>query len=261
MISVVIPVYNRPTLITRAINSVLDQNYKKFELIVVDDGSTDETPEVLKSFGEKIKVITTKNFGVSHARNQGIKSAIYPWISFIDSDDAWHEDKLKIQMDFHKLHLDILFSHTNEKWIRGDKEIKQKKHHKKPSGYCFDENLDFCKIAPSTVMIKKEIFEEIGYFDEELEVCEDYDMWLRVLKEHQVGLIEEILTTKYAQDNQLSMKYHSMDKQRVQALLKHKEKKSVKDEILKKVRVLEKGAIKHQNVDLIKYCEVITTNI
>jgi glycosyltransferase involved in cell wall biosynthesis len=257
LISVIIPVYNRPTLVKRAIESVLNQTLKAGEIIVIDDGSTDETLSVLKTFKEKIKVISQKNSGVSSARNSGIKLAKYPWITFLDSDDEWREDKLEKQLDFHKNSPHILFSHTHEEWVRDGKVIKQKKQHKKPHGYCFEENLEFCKIAPSTSMIDKSIFEKVGLFDESLEVCEDYDLWLRILKEYELGLVEEVLTTKYAGHEQLSFKYHSMDKFRIIALLKHCKNQLVESQIRKKSEILLKGAVKHKNFELIRFCEEV----
>ena len=253
-ISVIIPVYNRSSFIKRAIDSVLKQSLKNFELIVVDDGSSDDTPKILKRYKDSIKIITIKNSGVSTARNVGIKASSYEWICFLDSDDIWHEDKLKMQLNFHKLHPKILFSHTNEKWIRDNKEIKQKAIHKKPSGWCFEENLLFCKIAPSTAMVHKSLFEKVGLFDESLEVCEDYDLWLRILREYEVGLVEDVLTTKYAgHDDQLSTKHHSMDKFKIEALLKHSDLDIVKKEIHKKCNILINGAKKRGNLEVEKF--------
>ena len=257
MISVVIPVYNRPQLVKRAIESVLEQSLKVDEIIVVDDGSTDDTAIVLQSFDEKIKIITQKNNGVSSARNAGIKASKNRWVCFLDSDDIWHKEKLEQQLAFHKANPHILFSHTEEEWIRDGKRVKQKKQHKKPSGFCFEENLNLCKIAPSTVMIEKTLFDKVGYFDEALEVCEDYDMWLRLLNTFEVGLIGEVLTTKFAGDDQLSFKYHSMDKYRIVALLKHKNREVVKQEIEKKLEILLKGALKHGNRELIDVCKEV----
>jgi glycosyltransferase involved in cell wall biosynthesis len=258
LITVVIPVHNRPIFVKRAIESVLNQTFSLHEIIVVDDGSDDKTPDILKTFQDKIKIITQKNLGVSSARNAGIKSAKFNWICFLDSDDCWREDKLEKQLAFHKLHSHILFSHTNEEWIRDARVIKQKKQHKKPSGFCFEENLNFCKIAPSTVMIKKSIFEELGYFDESLEVCEDFDMWLRVLKMYEVGLVKEVVATKFAgHKNQLSFKHHSMNRYRILALLKHSLQQEVKKEIEIKLDILLLGAKKHQNDELIEFCESI----
>jgi glycosyltransferase involved in cell wall biosynthesis len=220
----------------------------------VDDGSNDDTPKILKRYKDSIKIITIKNSGVSTARNVGIKASLNEWICFLDSDDVWHEDKLKKQLDFHKLHPKILFSHTNEKWIRDNKEIKQKAIHKKPSGWCFKENLPFCKIAPSTAMVHKSLFEKVGLFDESLEVCEDYDLWLRILREYEVGLVEDVLTTKYAgHDDQLSTKHHSMDRFRIKALLKHSHLTEVKLEIEKKCNILINGAKKRGNLEVEKF--------
>lgn len=237
------------------------QSLKSTEIIIVDDGSDDDTLSVLQSFQDKIKLITQKNSGVSTARNAGIKATKNRWICFLDSDDIWHEKKLEQQIAFHRSNPHILFSHTHEEWIRDGKIVKQKKQHKKPSGFCFEENLNFCKIAPSTVMMDRKIFDKVGYFDASLEVCEDYDMWLRVLDTFEVGLIDNILTTKFAGHVQLSFKYHSMDRYRVQALLKHKESSVVKVEIEKKLEILLKGAIKHENKELIGFCELVLKNL
>jgi glycosyltransferase involved in cell wall biosynthesis len=262
LISVVIPVFNRERFIKRAIDSVLAQTLREFELIVVDDGSNDNTPLILKSYEDKIKVITTENRGVSHARNRGIEASKGSWVAFLDSDDEWHKDKLKLQREFHRKNGDILFSHTLERWIRDSKEIKQKKVHKKPSGYCFLENLPFCKIAPSTVMMHRGLFERVGMFDESLEVCEDYDLWLRVTKEFEVGLVEEVLTTKYAgHKDQLSIRHHSMDRYKIAALLKHKDRKEAKSEIVKKCEILIKGAKKRGNSEVTEYYERLLSSL
>ncbi len=251
MISVIIPVYNREGFIARSIESVLSQTLKPFEIIVVDDGSTDSTPDILRTYHDKIKVFSQDNGGVSKARNLGIKQARGKWICLLDSDDIWHPTKLAQQRAYHDSFPSIMISHTAEKWIRNEKEIKQKKAHKKPSSWCFEENLDFCKIAPSTIMIERSVFEKVGYFDEGLEVCEDYDLWLRVLKNYELGFVETVLTTKFAgHENQLSVKHHSMDTFRIQALLKHLDEKGVKEEIEKKATILIKGAQKHQNYEV-----------
>ena len=261
MISVVIPVYNRPILVKRAIESVLEQSLKADEIIVIDDGSDDDTLLVLETFNNKIKIITQKNSGVSSARNRGIKSAKNRWICFLDSDDVWHQKKLEQQLAFHEANPTILFSHTAEEWIRDGKVIKQKKQHKKPRGFCFEQNLNFCKIAPSTVMIDKSLFDKVGYFDESLEVCEDYDMWLRILKDFEVGLLDEVLTTKFAGHEQLSFKYHSMNRYRIEALKKHVNHPKVRVEIQKKSKILLKGAIKHENKEIVRFCEDVLRNL
>ena len=257
-ISVVIPTYNRANTILRALKSVLNQSYKADEIIVIDDGSSDETQEILKKFQDQIVLISQDNLGVSSARNRGIELCKNEWVAFLDSDDFWHKDKLKLQVEFHTKNRDILFSHTNELWIRDDKVINQKSHHKKPQGECFLENLNFCKIAPSSVMINKKILKDVGYFDQSLKVCEDYDLWLRVLYKYSVGLLHERLVTKYdGEKNQLSYRYFAMDKFRIYALEKHLNSRyhvEIKTEIIKKLNILLNGSKKHKNQEIYEYC-------
>ncbi len=255
-VAVVIPTYNRQSLLKRAIDSVLNQTLSPCEIIVVDDGSSDNTLNVLNEYRDSIKIITQKNRGVSAARNRGVYAACSKWVLFLDSDDVWHKDKLKIQTNFHKKNPHILFSHTNEVWIRDEKIISQKKKHKKPTGECFYENLDFCKISPSTVMIKKELFEKCGGFDEELKVCEDYDLWLRVLKRVSVGLIDDALTYKYAGGwEQLSFGSDYHDLYQIKALMKHLPDSRVESVILRKLSILHKGAKKYKNDYILSFCQ------
>ena len=258
MISVIIPTYNRAAFLARTIDSVLAQSYKDREIIVIDDGSTDDTQALLASYADSIRTMSIANSGVSHARNVGIKAAKGAWITLLDSDDVWHPTKLERQMAYHDSHPSVFISHTNERWMRHDKEVKQKALHQKPKGWCFEANLSFCKIAPSTVMIAKEVFEKVGYFDEELVVCEDYDLWLRILREYEIGLVEEILTTKYAgHEDQLSFSYPAMDTYRIKALLKHQELELVRKEITKKCEIISKGARKRGNIELAEYYESV----
>ncbi len=250
-ISVVIPLYNREKFISRAIESILNQTHSIDEIIVVDDGSSDNSLEVLKEFENKIKIITQENRGVSSARNRGIKESSFDWITFLDSDDEWNENKIKDQVEFHINNPEILFSHTQELWIRNGKKVNQKSHHKKFGGFCFEENLDFCHIAPSSVMMNKSIFDKVGFFDESLVVCEDYDLWLRILREYPIGLIDKELVIKYAgHDNQLSFCYSAMDRFRISSLLKHDDLDIVQEEIIKKCTILINGAKKRNNIDI-----------
>jgi len=256
-ISVVIPTFNREAFILKAIDSIKKQSVNVDEIIVVDDGSSDNTKSLLEN--SDIKYIYQKNSGVSSARNAGIKEAKNDWLAFLDSDDTWHETKIEKQIEFHKQNKGILLSHTNELWKRNDKIINQKKHQLKPSGFCFLQNLEACKIGPSTVMIHKDIFSKIGLFDENLIVCEDYDLWLRISKEFEIGYLEEKLMTKYAgHENQLSFTTFAIDQYRIQALEKHlksEHKNDVQKELIRKIELILKGARKHNNEILIKKYE------
>mgnify|MGYP005989041965 CR=1 FL=1 len=254
-ITVIIPTYNREKLLDKTIHSVLNQSLSVDEIIIVDDGSVDNTKNLVDSFNnEKVKYIFQTNKGVSSARNTGIKSASNPWICFLDSDDIWNEDKIQKQINFHTDNPHILFSHTDELWMFNNKIIKQKKHQLKPSGFCFEENIPNTLIGASTIMIHKKIFDDVGLFDESLIACEDYDLWLRILSKYELGLIDEKLITKIAgHDNQLSFSTKLMDKYRISALQKHLNspyKNAIIQEIVKKCDILIKGAIKHNNKEI-----------
>ncbi len=254
-ISLIIPTYNRKELLIRAIKSALNQAYKPFEIIVVDDGSKDETKEALKNY--PVKYIYQTNQGVSAARNRGIKESRGEWVAFLDSDDEWAREKLQKQVEFHNSNKNILFSHTGERWIRDAKEVKYPKRLKKPRGDSFLENLSTCKIAASSILMHKKVFERIGYFDERLRVCEDYDMWLRVSFVYDIGLIEEPLIVKYAGHPQLSKSISMIDRYHINSLLGFidtKYRNEVKEEIKRKLLILENGAVKRENGELLKWC-------
>ncbi len=251
-ISVIIPTYNRYKFLKRALASVYAQTYPPFEVIVIDDGSTDNTSHIQKDFPQ-INYIYQENSGVSSARNLGINKSTCRWIAFLDSDDEWDENKLKYQVDFHQNNPSILMSYTDEKWIRNDVEVKIPKKFSKVGGEIFEQCLSHCIIAPSATIIHKYLLDKVGVFDESLEVCEDYDLWLRVALENKIGLVDKKLITKYAgHDDQLSFKHWGMDRFRVLALEKFtvSDKKDVVIKtLLNKYSVLLKGALKHNKTD------------
>ncbi len=260
-ISVVIPTYNRYEFLKRALDSVYTQTYTVGEVIVIDDGSTDETSQIKKDF-PYIKYIYQENAGVSSARNLGIKNASYEWIAFLDSDDTWHEDKLQLQVELHQSKPDLKMSYTDESWVRDDKVVKIPKKFRKFGGDIFNESLSHCIIAPSATLLHCDLIEEVGDFDESLEVCEDYDLWLRIALKYEIGLVDKPLITKYAgHEDQLSFKHWGMDRFRVIALkklLSSKKKDIVIKTLLQKYRVLLKGATKYDKVlDIREYKEKI----
>ena len=183
-------------MLQEAVASVLAQDYQDFELIVVDDGSTDDTIETLESFKQDIIVIHQKNQGVSRARNAGISASSTQLIAFLDSDDLWLPQKLSTQVDFFNTHSEALICQTEETWIRNGIRVNPKKRHKKHSGMIFEPSLQLCLVSPSAVMMRRRLFDVVGFFDERLPACEDYDLWLRVSSRFPVYLIDTPLIIK-----------------------------------------------------------------
>ena len=253
-VNVIIPTFNRALKVVRAVDSVLKQTYKDFEITVVDDGSTDNTSQLLAPFNAEITYIShPNNKGVSAARNTGIKASQSPLIAFLDSDDYWLPEKLGQQVDFMKNNPNIQVCQTDEIWVRNGLRVNPKKKHKKPSGYIFKQSLKLCLVSPSAVMIRRHLFDDIGLFDEELPVCEDYDLWLRISCNHEVHLIEKKLIVKEGGGNdQLSSSLNGMDRFRIKAMMKllksgnldHNQMGAVFKELGKKCRIYGEGCLK-----------------
>lgn len=256
-ISVIIPTFNRAYVLKRAIDSVLEQTYKDFELIIVDDGSTDETSKLLLGLGEKIRVIKTENFGVSHARNLAINASQSEYVSFLDSDDYWDKKKLQRQIETLTLNPSYRVIYTNEIWIRNGQRVNQCKVHQKYSGWIYKYCLPLCIISPSSVLIAREVLDSVGLFDEDFEVCEDYELWLRLSAKYQVFFLDENLIFKTGgHDDQLSKKMWGMDRYRVKGLIKalslklsEENIRATKEMIIEKARILSLGFKKHGKLE------------
>ena len=220
LVSVIIPTYNRGWIVRDAIDSVLGQTYADFELIVVDDGSTDRTPQILDAYGERLRVIRQANQGVSAARNRGIGDSSGPLIALLDSDDIWLPRKLAVQVDFFKKNPAALICQTEEIWIRNGLRVNPGKKHRKPSGMIFEPSLELCLVSPSAVMVRRELIEKVGLFDESLPACEDYDLWLRVGCRFPVHLIDKPLTIKRGGHKDQLSRQSSLDRYRIRSLVK-----------------------------------------
>lgn len=253
--SVIIPTYNRALFLKEAVDSVLAQDFKDFELIVVDDGSTDETQKILAPYLEKnlLKVIVQKNKGVAAARNTGIKSAAADWLAFLDSDDLWLPKKLEKQINFLRENPNLKICQTEEIWIRRGVRVNPMKKHQKFSGWIFKKCLPLCLVSPSAVMIHRDVFEAVGFFDESFLVCEDYEFWLRVSLNLEIGLLDEPLIIKRGgHPDQLSQKFPVMDKFRIRAMekiwlaenLSLENKKVLLENLRQKCRIVAAGALK-----------------
>ena len=258
-VSVIIPTFERARKAARAISSILYQTFSDYEIIVVDDGSTDDTREALAQFGQKITYIPhSTNLGVSAARNSGIRMSRSPFVAFLDSDDYWLPEKLLRQIRFFETHPEAMACQTEEIWIRNGRYANPKKRHLKPSGDIFTPSLRLCLVSPSAVMLKRSLFERVGLFDEALPACEDYDLWLRIACGYPVHLIKERLIVKEGgHPDQLSSRYRGMDVFRIRALqkliqsgrLNRKQLQATLDELSLKCRIYGSGCIKRGKKD------------
>jgi glycosyltransferase involved in cell wall biosynthesis len=256
--SIITPSFNRCDLLKRSITSVLKQTYKDFELIIIDDGSTDDTKSLIEKEFPQVKYIYTQNQGVSAARNLGVKNSKYDWVCFLDSDDQWHESKLEAYAKYIAENRNCKLLHSNEVWYRNGVRVNQMKKHQKGGGDQFENSLEFCTISPSTVCMRKDIFLELGGFREDFEVCEDYDLWLKFTSLYLVDFIKEPLINKFGgHEDQLSTKFFAMDAWRIKSLcwvlenrdLDIKRAHKLKTVLLKKCTVLKKGYEKHAHFE------------
>ena len=264
-ISIVIPTFNRIGSLPRALDSALNQTYQPSEIIVVDNGSSDGTTKLLRERYPSIRLLIEKKLGVSAARNKGIRHSKFQWIALLDSDDAWDKTKLEKQKNALASSQDhFRLVHTDEIWIRNGNKFNQMKKHQKFGGDIFNNCLSLCCISPSSVLINKNIFKEVGYFDESLPVCEDYDLWLKICSQEKILFINQKLTLKYGgHKDQLSKTYWGMDRFRIKSLenlilnykLKPDQKINTIKTIVKKLKIIVNGAYKRNNSSIINKYE------
>ena len=256
-ISVIIPTFNRKKTLERAIQSVMNQSLSPFEILIIDDGSNDGTEEWIKENFQNIKYIYQNNHGVSSARNIGIENAYGDWVAFLDSDDEWLPNKLYEQVKAIDSNPEMKFFHTNEIWIRNGVRVNQMKKHKKYGGYIFEKCLDICRVSPSSVLIQKEVFDNIGIFDESLRVCEDYDLWLRITSKYPVVFLDIPLIYKYGgHADQLSKVNDGIESYRIQSLekiiksgfLSDEQKVMAVNALVNKMKIYSKGLEKRKKL-------------
>lgn len=270
-ISVIIPTYNREKLLERAIISVLCQTVACSEIIIIDDGSLDQTAALVRSLEEKSRIplhcLQQDNKGPAAARNAGILKAQSPFIAFLDSDDHWCKDKLACQHQAMEQNPQFLISHTKEKWLHRGVHLNQKKKHIPQHGNIFSHCLQLCTVAMSTVMARKELFTETGMFSPAFRCCEDYDFWLRVSCRYPFLLVDKPLTIKEGgREDQVSFQYRiGMDKWRIHAIANLLDSNMVTkeqyalalQELQQKCQVYGHGCFKHgKDVEGRKYCQL-----
>lgn len=259
-VSVIIPSYNRAHTLARALESVSAQTRPADEIIVIDDGSDDGTEQLIRRYYPAVTYLKQENRGVSAARNLGIRQAGCKWIALLDSDDAWLPHKLAAQLELLAQQPDHPLIHSDEIWIRNGVRVNQMNKHAKAGGWIFQRCLPLCAISPSAAMIHRDLFTEIGLFDETLPACEDYDLWLRITAHHPVLYCDDALIIKHGgHEDQLSQRHWGMDRFRIRALAKSLEQGRLSEQdyraaermLQRKLRILLRGARKHKNQKII----------
>lgn len=219
-VSITLPCYNGEAYIGEAIESILNQTHPNFELVIVNDGSTDNTKKVIQQYlyDNRIKFIESKNNkGLSEARNKTIEESTGEYIGFIDCDDRWLPDKLEKQLKYLENNEDVDFVHSDVYHIDSTGKIIGQRKNKVPHDNATKK--EFLKrlflgnfIIQITVLARRKSFEKAGLFDPKLKVSPDYDMWLRIAKEFNTGYIEAPLAKKRYHENNLSGNYTQMFK-------------------------------------------------
>ena len=266
-VSAIVPTYNRGYSISRALQSIEEQTQSVHEILVVDDGSTDDTQKIISQKHPVVQVIKNPtNRGVSSARNLGISSSTGSHLAFLDSDDTWHPEKIEKQLQFFQQEPAVDINHCDEIWIKNGKIFNQKLYHQKFGGDLFEQSLLRCMISPSAVMIKKTLLAKYGGFDEDLPACEDYDLWLRITSREVIGYIDSPLVTKYGgHADQLSKTTAALDQYRIHAIKKlidHGDLKpahltSAINVLRTKLEIYLKGAVRRGNIHDIFHYESI----
>jgi glycosyltransferase involved in cell wall biosynthesis len=209
-VSVIVPTYNGARFILETIDSILSQTYSPQEILLIDDGSLDNTQEVVANFHPKVKYHRIPNSGVCNARNVGVTFASSPYVAFCDHDDLWRSDKLEKQMSLHNRFPEMQYSFTNFAIISDGRWSLDSKFDDAPKDFfedfdkadsacavsqssLYDRILQFQPIFPSTVLIKKTYFEKLGGFDESFgrNPSEDLEFTLRCVQNPPIGIVSE----------------------------------------------------------------------
>ena len=264
-ISVIIPTYNRYNQVCEAVASVREQTCAPMEIIVVDDGSTDETSDLFARGNPDIQYIRQANSGPAAARNNGVRAARGEWIALLDSDDLWRPEKLAIQVQALASTGGYDICYTGEEWIRNGKTVKQKKNHAKYSGWIYEHCVRQCIVGCSTVMLRRAVWLEEEGMDETLPAAEDYDLWLRLSCRYAFLLVEEALVIK--RDGHTGQVSHQwgLDQYRVKALQKMLKRKELSERqkvltrvgLADKCRILHAGYLKHGKITEAEYYETL----
>jgi glycosyltransferase involved in cell wall biosynthesis len=266
-VTIVIPTFDRAALLPRAIDSALAQSGVDFEVLVADDGSTDDTPAVLERYSGdgRVRVLELPHGGVCRARNAAVADSRSPLLAFLDSDDEWLPGKLAAQVDLLR-DTGRSICQTEEIWIRNGVRVNQPAHYVKREGDIFALSLKYCMITPSSVVMTRSLYEESGGFNPEFPACEDFELWLRITARHPVGLIPKPMMVRYGgHQDQLSTRYPAQDRFRIRAitllldgnLLDSPRRALAVEALLEKLRIYEAGCLKRGKTEETAWCREI----
>ncbi len=255
LVSVIIPTFNRAAWIGDAITSVLQQTYAPIELIVVDDDSHDTTAAVVQVFGSALTYMRQAHAGVSAARNRGVAASRGSLVAFLDSDDMWRPTKVAAQVAALQQQPEVAACYTDEIWIRHGVRVNPRHIHQKHDGWLFLPSLPRCIISPSSIMLRRTLWEALGGFDEALPACEDYELWLRLtLRTPVVLLPARLIVKRGGHADQLSRCVPVLDQYRIIALegilsapLDVVQQQAVLAQLVKKCRIVALGAGKRHD--------------
>lgn len=205
IVSVVIPCFNHEKYIGECLDSVLNQTHSDFEVIVIDDGSTDGTPQIVRSYGSRVKYIWQKNKGPSSARNLGIRTSQAEFIAFQDADDIWLPEKLELQVEFLEENPDLAWVYSDMCTFNDQQILQTSWFSERPTqqGKVFEKLISNNFVPTITVIAKKSVILEVGGFDESLRSCEDKDLWLRLALKYPLGKLDRVLAKRRFHSNNL----------------------------------------------------------
>ena len=260
----VIPNFNRQTVMERAVESVLSQTGVSFELLVVDDASEHPPEELyrrLREEGHRV-LLGQQRRGPGPCRNWGAHQAKGRYLAYLDSDDHWLPGKLARQWESLR-RSGLRIGQVEEIWYRDGVRASPLKVNRAQGGDQYERSLHAVCVSPSSVMLERELFLEMGGFDPQLFVCEDYDLWLRVAARESFDLLAEPLVVKHGgHPDQLSKALPAMDRFRLYALANGlrcaafgERWPAARQELLRKAGILRKGSAKHGTAGAVKLCE------
>ncbi|MEW5806019.1 MAG: glycosyltransferase [Acidobacteriota bacterium] len=208
-VSVIVPTYNYARFLDPCLESIFAQTYGDFEVIVVDDGSTDDTVEVLRKYEDRIRYIYQENMGLSAARNTGIKVSTGKYLAFLDSDDIWLPLKLEAQLRVISEDSDVGIVFSDARAFDGKNVLRESilKEERICTGHCFRRLFMGNFLVMPTVMIRKKCLDEVGLFDETLTAVEDYDLWLRISAHYKIGYVDMMLAMYRVHPSNMSRDY------------------------------------------------------